>query len=351
MVTLLQDPFTAEAADLVRSLRRDYIGDRLQGRRRRGPRGGPAAMTVDFLKINEDYMDPILTFVLVLRLVLLMVAFRSILMSVFLTVLSVLSLYAGYGLVVYRVPGRPFVRILPADKRHRPLRALHPDVRTARHIHGLPGLHGIPGPRALRPEQGNPPEAIMHAFRRTGFVVMGAAAVMVVIFFAFSISKILTVAELGFGMAVAMLVDATLVNFLMSPAVMKILGKWIWWWPSWLNWVPDWRAHPGNDEVEPEENVFIQAGRSARICCRRFGVPATALALLIQLRPETSRLRARGSSPGPFHICRPPHHPPSERRPHLTVRADRCYDRIGHAAQHFVYDVCVHGQGETTRQG
>ena len=72
---------------------------------------------------------------------------------------------------------------------------------------------------------------------------------MLVAFLAFSISQILTVAELGFGMFAAILVDATLITMLMSPAAMKLLGTWFWWWPSFLSWVPDLRARPP-EEVE-----------------------------------------------------------------------------------------------------
>ena len=256
MVTLQEDPFTPEAADQVRFLRSDYIGDNFKDAGGAAHVAGATAMTVDFFKINEDYMDPILSFILVLRFLLLMVAFRAILISVFLTVLSVLSLYAGYGMVVFVFQdGHGF-------GLYQQISGIDPYVP----FFLMCGLLGISmdflvfmASRARErydQNNGNVPEAIMHAFRRTGFVIIGVAAVMVVVFFAFSISKILTVAELGFGMAIAMVVDGTLVNFLMSPAIMKVMGKWLWWWPSWLNWVPDWRVHPGSDEVEPEENVF-----------------------------------------------------------------------------------------------
>ena len=257
------DPFTAEASETVRDLRRDFIGDSFKDAGGACYTWGPAATQLDFMKINEDYMDPILTFVLVLRLLLLMFAFHSILIALFLTVLSVLSLYAGYGLVVWVFQDGHTLGI------YQQISGI--DVYVPFML--MCGLLGISMDFLVfmtsrvreRYDQngGDPNEAIMHAFRRTGFVVMGTAAVMAVIFFAFSISKILTVAEIGFGMTVAMFVDATLVNFLMSPAVMRLLGKWVWWWPSWFSWLPDWRAHPGSDEVPPEENVFGPSYRPA----------------------------------------------------------------------------------------
>ncbi len=278
MATLLQNPFTEEAADVVRHLRSDMIGDRFKAIGGEAHVAGAVPMFVDFYKINADYMDPILLFILGLRLLLLFFAFRSVLVSVFLTVASVLSLYAGYGMIVWVFQGGHGFGI------YQKVAGIDPYTPFFL-MCGLLGISMdflvfmISRVRERYDQTGNPPEAIMHAFRRVGFVVMGAAAVMAVIFFAFSISKILTVAELGFGMTIAMLVDATLVNFLMSPAVLKILGKWMWWWPSWLNWAPDWRAHPGTDEVAPEENVFSPDYRPA-------GVPGYAAADLEEVPPH-----------------------------------------------------------------
>ncbi len=256
MLSFMGDPFRPEAADLIRDIRSDYIGNRFKAAGGTAHVAGQTAMTVDFLKINSDYMDPMLSMILVLRFFLLMLAFRAILISVFLTILSVLSLYAGYGMVVWVFQqGHGF-------GLYQKISGIDPYVP----FFLMCGLLGISMDflvfMASRVRErfdqngGVVTEAMMHSFRRTGFVIMGVAAVMVVVFFSFSVSKILTVSELGFGMAIAMVVDGTLVNFLLSPACMKLLGRWLWWWPSWLNWLPDWRAHPGPDEVPPEENVF-----------------------------------------------------------------------------------------------
>jgi len=271
MLSFNEDPFRPEAAELIRDLRSDYIGDRFKAAGGSAHVAGQTAMTVDFLKINEDYMDPILTMILVLRFFLLMLAFRAIMISVFLTVLSVLSLYAGYGAVVWVFQGGHGFGL------YQEITGIDPYVPFML----MCGLLGISMDflvfMASRVRErfdqngGVVTEAMLHSFRRTGFVILGVAVVMVVVFFAFSISKILTVSELGFGMAIAMVVDGTLVNFLLSPAVMKILGRWLWWWPSWLNWLPDWRAHAGSDEVEPSENVFSPLYRPA-------GVPGYASA-------------------------------------------------------------------------
>ncbi len=257
MLSFNESPYRPEAAQLIRDLRSDYIGDRFKAAGGEAHVAGQTAFTVDFLKINEDYMDPILSMILVLRFLLLMLAFRAILISLFLTVLSVLSLYAGYGMVVWVFQmghGFGIYQKITGTDPYVPFMLMC-------------GLLGISMDFLVfmasrvreRYDQngGVVTEAMLHSFRRTGFVIMGVAAVMVVVFFAFSISKILTVSELGLGMAFAMVVDGTLVNFLLSPAVMRILGKWLWWWPSWLSWLPDWRVHPDTEEIVPGENDYL----------------------------------------------------------------------------------------------
>jgi RND superfamily putative drug exporter len=67
---------------------------------------------------------------------------------------------------------------------------------------------------------------------RTGGVITGAAAIMIVIFAAFILSPIIMVKELGFGLAVAVLLDATLVRVILVPATMKLFGEWNWWLPA-----------------------------------------------------------------------------------------------------------------------
>ncbi len=75
-----------------------------------------------------------------------------------------------------------------------------------------------------------------------------------VVFYAFSRSQIVVVAELGFGLVVSIIIDATLITLIMSPAVMKMLGRWFWYWPAFLSWVPDLRARPP-EEAEPWKRV------------------------------------------------------------------------------------------------
>jgi putative drug exporter of the RND superfamily len=88
--------------------------------------------------------------------------------------------------------------------------------------------------------------AVVEGIATTGRVITSAALIMVAVFFAFIINGDPTVKQFGVGMGVAVAVDATLVRCLLVPAVMLLLGKANWWFPKWLEWLP-------NFSIEGEE--------------------------------------------------------------------------------------------------
>jgi RND superfamily putative drug exporter len=76
--------------------------------------------------------------------------------------------------------------------------------------------------------------AVAKGLERTGRLITGAAAIMVVVFGAFGLSSVIILKQIGFGLALAILIDATIVRALVVPATMRLMGKWNWWSPSWL---------------------------------------------------------------------------------------------------------------------
>jgi RND superfamily putative drug exporter len=71
--------------------------------------------------------------------------------------------------------------------------------------------------------------------QKTGRLITGAAAIMVVVFSAFGLSSIIILKQIGLGLALAILLDATVVRALVVPATMRLMGKWNWWSPKWLD--------------------------------------------------------------------------------------------------------------------
>jgi putative drug exporter of the RND superfamily len=81
--------------------------------------------------------------------------------------------------------------------------------------------------------------AVLHAVTTTARVITGAALIIIVVFAGFASGDLVETQQVGFGVAVALLIDATLVRSVLVPASMKLLGRWNWYLPGWLQWLPD----------------------------------------------------------------------------------------------------------------
>jgi uncharacterized membrane protein YdfJ with MMPL/SSD domain len=81
-------------------------------------------------------------------------------------------------------------------------------------------------------------DAVAHGIKTTAGTVTSAAIVMVVVFAMFATESGIEIKELGVGLALAILIDATVVRAVLLPAVMKLLGKWNWYLPKRLDWLP-----------------------------------------------------------------------------------------------------------------
>jgi uncharacterized membrane protein YdfJ with MMPL/SSD domain len=102
-------------------------------------------------------------------------------------------------------------------------------------------------------DQGVPTnKAVERGIRSTASTVTSAAAVMIAVFAIFATLRTLDIKQLGVGLAVAVLLDATLIRGVLLPAAMKLLGEWNWYLPRWLQWLPRLSAEPKQREDIPE---------------------------------------------------------------------------------------------------
>jgi RND superfamily putative drug exporter len=81
-------------------------------------------------------------------------------------------------------------------------------------------------------------EAVAHGIKTTAGVVTSAAVVMIAVFLVFATLSLIFFKELGVGLGVAVLIDATVVRAVLLPASMTLLGDWNWYLPRWLEWIP-----------------------------------------------------------------------------------------------------------------
>jgi len=113
-------------------------------------------------------------------------------------------------------------------------------------------------------QTGDNAEAVAFGLRSTGPLITGAALIMVAVFGGFAMGDLVGMQQFGFGLAVAIFLDATIVRSILVPASMTLLGDWNWYLPSWLEWLP----RISIDGAQPEEPP---AQTGAPVSVRAFG--------------------------------------------------------------------------------
>jgi len=97
----------------------------------------------------------------------------------------------------------------------------------------------------------------------TGRIITGAAVIMIAVFGAFAMGRASEMQQMGFGLAIAVFLDVTLIRSILLPAGLKLLGERAWWWPRALNWVPQIQVEgaPADVPVQPAARpVSYQGG-------------------------------------------------------------------------------------------
>jgi RND superfamily putative drug exporter len=92
-------------------------------------------------------------------------------------------------------------------------------------------------------------EAVAYGLRTTAGIITGAAVIMVAVFTGFAAGRLGPLQQMGFGLAAAILIDATVVRTLLVPATMRLLGDRNWYLPKWLNWLPQVHVEGREPEI------------------------------------------------------------------------------------------------------
>ena len=206
---------------------------------------GEAGQTVDFNNTMKSHAPYVFMFVLGLAFLLLLLTFRSIVIPLTTIVLNLLSVGAAYGVLVL--------------------------IFQQGHLHSLLGFTPIGGiinwlplflfvilfglsmdyhvfilsrVREAHDHGMSTEDAVAHGIKASAGVVTSAAIVMVAVFAIFATLGEIVFQMLGVGLAVAVLLDATVVRAVLLPATMKLLGDRNWYLPSWLEWLPRMSTEP-----------------------------------------------------------------------------------------------------------
>jgi RND superfamily putative drug exporter len=190
----------------------------------------------DDLKSN---LPPVIAFVLLLAFALMLVAFRSLVIAAKAILLNILSVAAAYGVLVIVFQHGVGKDLLGFSSKA----GVDPAVPLLLFVilFGLSmDYHVFLLSRIREAVQrgASTEEAVAHGIKTTAGVVTSAAIVMVAVFSVFIALSMLFFKQFGVGLAAAVLIDATIVRGVLLPASMKLLGKWNWYVPSWLEWLP-----------------------------------------------------------------------------------------------------------------
>jgi RND superfamily putative drug exporter len=229
-------PQAEETSDLVRRLRDDVIPDELGGTGVEAKVGGVTPWLEDQSEYVKDRMPIFIGGVVGLSFLLLLIAFRSPLISLKAGLMNLLSVGAAYGVMTLFAKGGTLGELVGID-REVPVAPFMPVMMFAI-LFGLSMDYEVFLISRIREEylkHRDTSRAVADGLARTARVITAAAAIMVVVFLAFLAAPDVFLKLFGIGLAVAVFLDATIVRMVLVPAVMQLLGDRNWWIPRWLD--------------------------------------------------------------------------------------------------------------------
>jgi len=223
------------ASDAVRRLRTTIVPAIFDGSGVTVLVGGDTAEEIDYQDVMRDYIPIVFAFVLGLTAVLLTLVFRSVVVAATAIVLNLLSVAAAYGVlaIVFQHGWLGFVqtdRIEPWVPLF--LFSVLFGLSMDYHVFLLSRIRE----RFVSSRDTN--DAVAYGVGSTARLITGAAAIIVAVFVGFATGDLVPFQQMGFGVAVSLAIDATLLRSVILPASMRLLGRWNWYLPRWLEWLP-----------------------------------------------------------------------------------------------------------------
>ncbi|HTE21208.1 MAG TPA: MMPL family transporter, partial [Armatimonadota bacterium] len=198
--------------------------------------GGLSAQIVDISAESRQKLPVVAGAIVVLSFLLLMMVFRSIVLPLKAILMNVLGITASYGLLVVVFQdgaGARLFNFIPTGSIQ-----VYLPLLTFAVLFGISMDYEVFLLGRIKEEwerTGDNREAVVTGVQRTASVITAAAAIMVAVFTAFTLAKLMEVKELGFSLAAAVFIDATLIRIVLVPAAMQLLGDRNWWLPAWLD--------------------------------------------------------------------------------------------------------------------
>jgi RND superfamily putative drug exporter len=265
------DTQSEAATEVIEQLRTNDVPAAFDGSGATVLVGGESAFIKDFFDVSDQYNPIILALVLALSFVLLTIVFRSLVVPAKAIVMNLLSVGAAYGLIVLVFQkGGPGIGASIANflgfEQVDAIEAWLPlflfsilfGLSMDYHVFLLTRI------REHYDRTGNNTESVAYGLRTTGGIITGAAVIMVAVFAGFAAGRMVALQEMGFGLAVAVFMDATIVRSILVPSAMKLLGDRNWYLPTWLQWLPklDVEGHDAERITVPDAPAeLVESGK------------------------------------------------------------------------------------------
>ena len=249
LVAPVEGDFTSLATqDAIKRLRNTHVPAAFDGVDATVLVTGETAFNIDFFKVSDDAALVVFPFVLGMSFLLLLLVFRSIVVPLKAIILNLLSVGATYGILVLIFQKGVSNEVFGFQQAETVeawlpifLFAVLFGLSMDYHVFLLSRI------RERYDQTKNNTESVAFGIRSTGRLITGAALIMVAVFWGFAAGDLVGLQPMGFGLGLAVLLDATIVRMVLVPASMRLLGRWNWYLPPFLRWLPDLRV-----EVEEE---------------------------------------------------------------------------------------------------
>ncbi len=228
------------AISAVRELRSQYIPEAFAGTEVEVQVAGNTALNIDFFDLTNFYWPIVVALVLILSFVLMTIAFRSIVVPVMSIFVNLLSVGAAYGLLVL-VFQKGYANDLFGFHQIDVVETWIP-LFLFTILFGLSMDYHVFLLSRIRERYDQTRDnrgSVQFGVSSTARIITGAALIMVSVFGGFAAGDLVAFEQFGFGLGVAVLIDATIIRSVLVPAIMRLLGDRNWYLPSWLEWLPE----------------------------------------------------------------------------------------------------------------
>jgi putative drug exporter of the RND superfamily len=258
------EPWADETVSLVENLRDEVIPGALKGTQANSYVGGQTAGYIDLADKISEKLPLMIAVVVGLSFLVLLMAFRSVLVPIKAAAMNLISVAAAYG-VVTAVFQLGWGSSLIGLDHPIPIVSFVPLLMFAI-LFGLSMDYEVFLMTQIKEhyvEYGDERRAVVEGLANTGRVITSAAGIMVCVFASFVLSGDPVVKEFGVGLAIAIAIDSTVVRCLLVPAVMELMGKWAWWMPAWLDRIVPRISIEGEEYFEARDAAAAAAASAA----------------------------------------------------------------------------------------